>query len=91
MLRWLFRRSVTRDEAVAIASRYVTTLGYRVVPTPEAGGTEGGVTVDRAELGGRRWSVWFKLQTPGRVSVPGAFWVWVHTDTGEPELCPPLA
>lgn len=90
MFRWLFRRPITRQEAVAIASQFVESLGYHVFPTHEAAGTEFGVVVEQVELGSQRWKVWFVRHTPGMIVTPGEFWVWVHADTGKPELCPPL-
>jgi hypothetical protein len=92
MFRWLFRRRISRDEAVAIASRYVETLddGHRVFSSPEAAGREFGVVVGRVYASEQRWTVWFVKHTPGMIVCPGEFWVWVDAVTGEPQLCPPL-
>ena len=87
MLRWLFRRAVNRERAVAIATEFLAVNGCRVVATEaEVDWTEDYIPMlfQSASIPGRRWYVEFE-----RVMPPGVAWmsnahttVYVWADTG---------
>jgi hypothetical protein len=81
MLGWLFRKPINREEAIAIASKFLAANGCVVYPNAESAGEEWGVIVAGAEMGGKRWRVYFRYLELGRL--PSGTVVTVHATTGE--------
>ena len=89
MLAWLFPRSLDRERAVEVATRFLNANGYRVVT--ESDGDPGGdpipVVFEGADLPGKRWYVRFRrLPIPGLWRSHDTVFVRVHSETGLAEF-----
>lgn len=86
MLGWLFRKSVTRERAIALATAFLAANGCRVIPTPADAGSAGDdipVVFDSASMPGRRWYVEFeRVMPPGlwRSHMRVTVYVWADTE-----------
>lgn len=86
MLRWLFRRPVTREEAIARATELLSADGCRVIaPDAEVDWSEEAIPLRflTANIPGRRWLIEFeRLTPPGMWRSHTRTTVYVWADTG---------
>ena len=86
MLGRLFRKPVTRERAITIATEFLTANGCRVVLTAADADFAGDgipVVFESASIPGRRWYVEFeRVLPPNMASSNTSLTVYVWADTG---------